>query len=93
VNVYAPIMGFENHATRAYSFYDRFHKRNDMRFNIIVSSVTKRQYTRADERFLETKLDQAKSQCVIRDCENALRLKDYIQGLHGCLEGIHVVSR
>jgi len=94
VNVYAPVMGFDNHASRAYHhLYSRLHNQNEMRFNIVVSSVALREYTRADEPYLESKLDQAKSQCVISDCANALRLKDHIQGLHGCLEGIHVVSR
>ena len=41
VNVYAPIMGFDNHAMRGLDVFDRLHKRNDMRFNVFVGSVLK----------------------------------------------------
>ena len=36
VNVYAPVMGYDNHAMRAVGMYDRLHKKNDMRFNVFI---------------------------------------------------------
>jgi hypothetical protein len=44
VNVYAPVMGFDNHAMRGYDMFDRLHKRNDMRFNVFIGSVPKKDY-------------------------------------------------
>lgn len=44
VNVYAPVMGFDNHAMRAFDMYDRLHKRNDMRFNVFVASVIRKDF-------------------------------------------------
>jgi hypothetical protein len=49
VNVYKPVMGWDNHATRAFEMYDRLHKKNDMRFNLIVTAVRKeRDLSKAD---------------------------------------------
>ena len=44
VNVYAPVMGFDNHAMRGFDMFDRLHKRNDMRFNVFIGSVEKRDF-------------------------------------------------
>jgi hypothetical protein len=30
---------------------------------------------------------------VFKDCGNALELKDFIQGNHGCLHGVHIVAK
>ena len=37
-------MGWDNHATRAFDMYDRLHNKNDMRFNVIVASIVKKDY-------------------------------------------------
>jgi hypothetical protein len=37
-------MGFDNHAMRAFDMYDRLHKRNDMRFNVFVASVIRKDF-------------------------------------------------
>jgi len=39
VNVYKPVMGWDNYASKATIMYDRLHKKNDMRFNLIVAAV------------------------------------------------------
>ena len=44
MNVYAPVMGFDNHAMRAVGMFDRLHKDNDMRFNVMIGSVEKKDY-------------------------------------------------
>lgn len=48
VDVYAPIMGWENHATETFDLYDRLHKANDMRFNVKVTSIEKGSYPHAN---------------------------------------------
>ncbi len=37
-------MGFDNHAMRGFDMFDRLHKKNDMRFNVFISSVQKQNY-------------------------------------------------
>lgn len=93
VNVYAPVMGWDNHATRSFELIDRHHKKNDMRFNLIVASAQKSEYKHADGAYTEQRMEYARNMCVFRDCGNALELKDFIQGNHGCLHGIHIVKR
>jgi hypothetical protein len=85
VNVYAPVMGFDNHAMRGYDMYDRFHKRNNMRFNVFVGTAPKRNYQDISAHLTELKLDYAKNMCFFRDCSNALELKNFIEEHHGCI--------
>jgi hypothetical protein len=93
VNVYAPLMGWDNHATRSFNLIDRLHKKNDMRFNMIISYANKnKDFNNANGAYTHQRMEYARNMCVFKNCGNALELKDFIQGNHGCLHGIHVVS-
>lgn len=94
VNVYAPIMGWDNHASRGFEMFDRLHKKNDMRFNVVVASMQRgAQISKASDHKTLQKLDYVKNICFFGGCEDALKLKEFITAHHGCLQGISVISR
>lgn len=63
VNVYAPVMGFDNHAMRGFDMFDRLHKRNDMRFNVFIGSVEKGDFQDIQAHITEQKIEYAKNMC------------------------------
>ena len=63
VNVYAPVMGFDNHAMRALDMYDRLHKQNDMRFNVMVASVIRKDYPLINAYETESTIEYARNFC------------------------------
>ena len=93
MNVYAPVMGFDNHAMRAIGMYDRLHKKNDMRFNVLVAAVERKHYANLNLHETETKIEYARNFCFFQDCSSALQVKNYVEEHHGCLHGIQVVNR
>ena len=94
VNVYAPVMGWDNHATKGAELFDRLHKKNDMRFNLIVSSLVKQKDIKDQSSHItENKMEYAKNFCFFRDCGNALELQNFVEQHHGCLTGVQIISR
>ena len=93
VNVYAPVMGFDNHAMRSFDMFDRLHKRNDMRFNVFIGTVEKRDYMDIQAHLTEQKIEYAKNMCFFQDCSNALTLKNFIEQHHGCIHGMQILNR
>ena len=71
VNVYSPIMGYQNHVMTGFDHYSRLHKRNDNRFNVYVGHVDKSNKN-INDHLTEQKLEYVKSTCAIRDCGNAI---------------------
>lgn len=93
VAVYAPIMGFDNHAMRALDMYDRLHKKNNMRFNLMVASVIRKDYPGINAYETESTIEYARNFCFFQDCSSALKVKDFVEEHHGCLHGIIVLNK
>ena len=86
-------MGFDNHAMRALDMYDRLHKRNSMRFNVMISSVLRKDYPSINAYDTESTIEYARNFCFFSECASALQVKDYVEEHHGCLHGIIVLRK
>ena len=71
-----------------FDIFDRLHNRNDMRFNVFISTVVRGFFANSNARLTEQKLESVKNLCFFSDCGNALELKGLLESNHGCLHGV-----